>query len=118
MPIENFVRGGDNQIKLTLTEDGAAISGDWDALDIWFGGVHLTRSENGDGITLDTSNGLLTLTPADLLADEIAAIRALSARESYRVRIVLTSVVNDDGAVWGGNPALTDIIFVISDKPE
>src|SRR5688572_27020675 len=116
MPIENFIRGADNQIKLTLTEDGEAISGAWTGLDIWIGSVQLTRAEDGDGITLDTATGLLTITPANLTTDEKTELDSLSIRIGYRVKIIVTSALNDDGAVFGGDGS-EKIIFMMSDKP-
>jgi hypothetical protein len=116
MPIEQFVRHSDNQIKITLTEDDEAVSGAWDSLDIWIGSVNIHRDDSADGVTFSTSTGLLTITPADLTSDEQDDLDALSAKRSYLVRIVVTTALNDDGAVWGGVGS-EKIIFTISDKP-
>ena len=116
MPIDNLVRGSDNPIKLSLTEDGSPVAGVWDTLDIWIGSVNLNRTADGDGVTLDTSTGLLTIIPANLLPAEIADLAELSARRSYLVKIVITSALVDDGAVFGGAGS-EKIIFMISDKP-
>lgn len=115
MPIEQFIRGSDNQIKLTLTEDGEAVAGAWTELDICIGPVQIHRDADGNGISLSDVTGLLTITPADLAVDEIAALRALSARQSYPVKIIVKSVLNDDGAVFGAGS--DRIIFTISDRP-
>ena len=117
MPIENLVRNSDNQIRLTLTENGEAVTGVWTGLDIWVGAVNLHRDADGDGITLDVATGLLTIIPANLTTDEKTELEALSARRSYRVRIVVTGALIDDGAVFGGDGA-EKIIFQMSDKPE
>jgi hypothetical protein len=38
-------------------------------------------------------------------------------RTNYRVQIIVTSINNDDGAVFGGDGS-DRIVFLISDKPE
>ena len=116
MPIEYLIRDSDNQIKLTLTEDDIAVAGPWDAIDIDIGGIMINRTADGDGVTLDTSTGLLTITPADLTTDEKAALAELRGSRFYRGRIVLTSTLNDDGVVFGG-PDADPLFFHISDKP-
>jgi hypothetical protein len=116
MLIEHFIRGSSNLILITLTEDGDPITGAWTALDIWIADIQLHRTEDGDGISLNTSTGLLTITPELLTAAEILAIDQLSSRESYRVIITVTSALNDNGAVFGGTGS-DRIFFTISDKP-
>jgi hypothetical protein len=116
MPLEYFIRGSDNQVKLTLTEDGLPVAGAWTSLDIWIGDdVQITRANDGDGVTLSTTTGILTISPADLTAPEIAELAELSTLKLYRVRIVVTSGLND-GAVFGG-PGSDAILFRIGDKP-
>lgn len=114
--IESFIRHSDNQIKLTLTEDDEAVSGEWTQLDININGALISRAANGNGVTLDASSGLLTISPADLLSAEKAAIDTLTTARIHRVQIVVTSSVNDDGAVFGGKGE-DQIYFRISDKP-
>lgn len=114
--IEQLIRNSDNQIKLTLTEDGLPISGAWTELDIYINDVNLHRTADGDGVTLSVSTGVLTITPADLAAGEITLLAALSIRELHPVQIVVTSTLNDDGAVFGGEGSPL-ILFRISDKP-
>jgi hypothetical protein len=114
--LEHFIRDSDNQIKLTLTEDGSPISGAWTELDIWIGDVQIHRTSDGEGVSLSTTTGLLTLTPADLAAGELAAIALLSVMSVQRVQIVVKSALNDDGAVFGGTSA-DSIYFKITDKP-
>lgn len=114
--LERLIRNSDNQIKLTLTEDGVNISGLWSALDIFFGDVTIHRTANGDGVTLSAVTGVLTINPADLTVDEKAAIDLLSSGRNYRAQIVVTSTTNDNGAVFGGDGS-TAIYFHISDKP-
>lgn len=117
MPIEYFVRDSDNQIKLTLTEDAVAISGAWTGLDIFVDGtLVITRTTNGNGITLDTGTGLLTITPGDLTTLEKTAFGLFAAGEYHEVQLVVTSSINDDGAVFGGAGA-EPLYFFISDKP-
>lgn len=115
MPVQHFIRDSDNLIKLTLTEDDEAITGAWSELDIYIGNVHIHRTADGDGVSLDTSTGLLTISPGDLTTDEKAEL-ALLRRWSYKTQIVVTSVLNDDGAVFGGDGSET-LYFNISDKP-
>lgn len=114
--LEQFIRDSDNQIKLTLTEDDEPISGIWTGLDIHFGGVTISRAADGNGVSLNTSTGILIISPGDLTTDEKAAIALLRADRNYRAQIVVTSTLNDDGAVFGGNGS-TAILFHISDKP-
>ena len=117
MPAEYFIRESDNQIKLTLTEDDIAISGAWSALDIFIADVlYIHRTGDGDGISLDTGTGLLTITPGDLTTNEKDAIALMAENHYYPVKIVVTSVLNDDGAVFGGAGAEV-LLFHISDKP-
>jgi hypothetical protein len=111
---EQLIRASDNQIKLTLTEDGTAISGNWDAIDIHIGDVTITRTGNANGITF--ANGLLTINPGDLTTAEQTALDGLQAGRRYRTQIVVTSATNDDGAVFGGDDS--DRLYVyLSDKP-
>ena len=117
MVIENFVRGSDNQIKLTLTEDGEAITGNWDELDIWIGDNQIHRDVDGDGVSLSTTTGLLIIIPEELTAAEIFALDQLSSKQSYRVQIIIKSALNTNGAVFGGSGS-DRIFFTISDKPE
>ena len=113
--LEQLIRNSDNLIKLTLKEDGVAISGAWDELDVWIGGVQIHRIVDGDGITLSDSTGLFTLSPGDLTAPEKAALDLLPTGR-YRAQIIVTSALNDDGAVFGGEGS-GGIFFQISDKP-
>lgn len=116
--LEQFIRNSDNQIKLTLTEDEEAISGAWSELDIWIQDVHIHRTADGDGVELNTSTGVLILTPSDLLPAELDAVAELSTMRPHRVRIVVTSVLNDEGVVFGGGTgAAMNIYFHVSDKP-
>lgn len=114
--VEDFIRGSDNQIKLQLTEDDDPILGAWSGLDIHIGDVVLTRTASQDGIVLSEATGVLTINPADLDPAELTALEALRAGVSYKVKIVLTSVLNDDGVVFGGAGS-TRIYFNIVDKP-
>jgi len=115
MAIEYFIRGSDNQIKLTLTEDDLAIFGAWEAVDIYIGSKSIHREVDEDGISLDTSTGILTITPGDLTVDEQADLATLIAGRLYRGRIIVTSTLNDDGAVFGGSGA-DPLYFHVSDK--
>lgn len=115
MLTEYFIRNSDNAIKLTLTEDGVPISGSWTALDVSIGTVTLHRSGDGDGLSLGFADGLLVIDPGDLLPAEITALAALQ-KGFQPVQIVVTSAVNDDGAVFGGS-ANDRIRFFVSDKP-
>lgn len=111
--LEHFIKGSDNQISLTLTEDGDAIAGQWTSLEIWIGDLQIQRAADGDGVALNTSTGVLTITPADLSED----LSSLVVGETYRVQIVVTDAVNDDGALFGGNDSPEWLEFQISQKP-
>lgn len=107
---EDFIKGADNQIVLTLTEDDEAISVAWTRLDIWIGELQITRLADGDGVALDPATGILTIRPGDLTED----LSSLVAGSLHRVQIVVTDAANDDGAVFGvSNP----LLFLIADKP-
>ena len=114
--LEHIIRDTDNQVTMTLTEDGSAITGAWTGLSVWIGSVELDRVADADGITLSTSTGVLTINPGDLEAGEKTALAALTAGKRYRGRITVTTAVNDDGAVFGGDDS-PSIYFVLSDKP-
>ena len=117
MATEYFIRDSDNLIKLTLTEDGVPISGAWSAVDIVVDGTTVIhRTGDGNGVTLDTTTGLLTISPGDLTADEKALFAVFTPERIYRTQIVVTSALNDDGAVFGG-PGSELLYFYISDKP-
>lgn len=114
--LERLIRNSDNQIKLILTEDGDPIAGAWEEISVHIGrDVVLTRTASGDGIEF-SETGVLIIIPADLMTSEIAALDALPIDTYQRVRIVLTSVLNDQGVVFGGSGS-TAIIFHVSDKP-
>ncbi len=116
MSIEYFIRGSDNQIKLTLTEDDEPVFGAWDAVDIYFGGKTIHRDNDGDGVSLDTATGVLTIAPGDLTDGEQADIATLVPNRMYRARIVITTTLNNDGAVFGGAGS-DPLYFHVSDKP-
>lgn len=119
--IERFVRDTDNQVSITLTESGTPISGAWTGLDIFIGAglseqVTLTRSSDADGVTLATGGtGVLTINPGDLTAEEKTAVDALLLNHKYRVKIVVTTSTNDDGAVFPDEDSR--LYFLIHDKP-
>lgn len=113
---EQFIRGSDNQIRIQLTEDDVAISGAWTVLDIWVGTVNIHRTADGDGVTLDTSTGILTINPGDLTTAEKTALGGLDRETLHRGQIVVTSALNDDGVVFGG-PGAERLNFYVSDKP-
>ncbi len=113
--VEQFIRGSDNIVKLTLTEDGTAITGAWTGLSVYVGGIAITRAADGNGVALSTSTGILTISPGDLTAPEVASLATLEANHLYPVQIVVTSSANDDGAVW--QPPDARILFHITDKP-
>lgn len=115
--VEQFIRSSDVQIKLTLTEDGLPISGAWSSLEVWVGDeLFIERSADGDGISLSTSTGILIFTPADLTAPEKALFLALTRGQLHPIRIVVFSVLNDDGVVFGGAGS-TRILFNVTDRP-
>ncbi len=117
MVVEQFIRDSDNLIKLTLTEDDIAVSGTWTALDIFLDdALFIHRTVDGNGVTLNTVTGVLTIAPGDLTAPEKAAFALLAAGHNYPVEIVVTSATNDDGAVFGGTGS-ERLYFSISDNP-
>ena len=117
MQTEYFIRDSDNLIKLTLTEDGVPVSGAWSALDITVEGVpYIHRTADGNGVTLNTGSGLLTISPGDLTTSEKAAFALLTTGRPYRVEIVVTTALNDDGAVFGA-PGSEELRFLFYDNP-
>lgn len=100
-----------------MTEDDIAITGAWTAIDIFIGDADVIhRTADGDGVTFGTATGLLTITPGDLTTAEKAALALLAAEQYHGTQIVITSALNDDGAVWAGAGA-DPLYFFVSDKP-
>lgn len=113
---EDFLKGTNNVIALTLTEDGAAIAGAWTEVEIsigeWDDSVQITRTADGDGVALNASNGVLTINPGQLSED----LTSLVAGE-YPVYVRVTDATNPDGAVFGGSDSTDRLVFVVSEPP-
>lgn len=110
---EFFLRGTDNQISITLTENDVAISGAWTRLEIWIGSLEIERNVDGNGVALNTSTGVLTITPADLTED----LSSLVDGQEYDVLVRVVDSGNDDGAVFGGEDSDARLIFKVSTPP-
>lgn len=107
---EHFIKGSDNAIKLTLTEDGSALSGSWARLEVWIGSLEIQRTSESNGIAF--SAGVLSITPADLTED----LSTLIAGRLYRMQVVVANAGGDE-FVFGGNDSANKVYFEISDKP-
>lgn len=112
---EQLIKGSDNIITLTLTEDGTAISSTATQIDITFyigyglqPALTITRTPTGNGVSY--SGGVLEITPSDLTED----LTLLSNGRIYRAIIKLTTVGEPDGVVFGGADSDAQIYFHIS----
>lgn len=118
MVTEHFVKDTNNVITLTLTENGVGISGTWTSLEIRIGGlVTITRSSDGDGITLNTTTGVLTIDPGDLLAAEKAAYANLLPGNLYRTYVSVFDSGNDDGVDFGADDSEDGPLFFLVSDP-
>lgn len=114
---ETFIKGSDNAISLTLTEDEEAVEGAWDSISIHIGDpslVVITRTNDGDGVTFSVVTGVLTIKPGELTED----ISALVNGRLYRVHIVVVSASNPDGVDFGADDSSTRLHFLIDERPE
>lgn len=113
---EHFIIGSDNEITLTLTEDGTAISGAWTGLDIYIGSpavVTITRTSDGGGVALNTSTGVLTIRVGDLTED----LSALVSGRLYPIWVKLTTATHDDGVDFGGPDSSDQLFFLVTSRP-
>lgn len=114
---DHLVRNSDNQVKRTLTQGGIPIVGVWTSLEVFIGGVKLTRAADGNGLALSTTTGELVITPADLLAQEIIDLDALAEDFYHDALVTVFSVANNDGAVFGDADSADRWFFTVGDKP-
>ena len=112
---ERLIKGSDNIISLTLTEDGSAIASTATEIVIKLYQGHglqsaltITRTPTGDGITF--VSGLLEITPSDLTED----LSVLVHGRVYRAIITVKTVGEPDGVVFGGADSENKIYFHIT----
>ncbi len=109
---EYFVKDKNNLVRVILTKDDVPVSGSWTQLDIYFGGVTITRNADGNGVTLDTGGtGELVIDPGDLTEDLSSVTEG-----KYRVKIVLTDTSNNEGVVFGEDGDDT-LHFIVREPP-
>lgn len=109
---EHLVAGSDNTITLTLTEASSPISLVWTQLDVVFGGVTITRTANGDGITF--SGGVLNLIPGSLTTAEKAVITALPKPKLFRTYITVTAASEPSGVVFGASDSENKLYLYVT----
>jgi hypothetical protein len=108
-----FVRGSDNIITMTLTEDGSAIASSPTEISIDIGDVTITRTPDGNGVSF--AAGVLEITPGDLT--ETAALATLVAGQIYPVLITIKTAGDLNGVVFGAADSINKQWFEISDLP-
>ncbi len=111
--VDRFIKGSDNDITLTLTEDGTAISNTPTDLTVDIGGlVSINRTTfPSNGIAF--ASGIVTITPGDLTED----LSALLDGTVHRVKVVFIDGSNPNGIVYGGNDSANLQYFEISTTP-
>ena len=109
---ERFIKGSDNVITLTLTENDAAIVVTWLQVDIYIGdGVVISRTTESGGVGF--ANGILTITPSGLTED----LSGLLVGKLYRVYIKVSDANSTDGSYFGADDSANKLFFEISDPP-
>lgn len=114
---EAFIKGSNNLITLTLTEDDVPISTDWTELAILIYNPHtgilvstITRTSSSDGVIF--SGGILTINPG--LMTEL--LTELVAERLYRVKIRIKDAGHQVG-VWFGDEDSKDRLYFIVTAP-
>ena len=112
-----FIKGSDNQIVVTLTENGVGITGTWTSLAIFIGYptaiVTINRTSDQDGVALNTSTGVLTITPGKLTEN----LAALLSGALHRVWVKVISTANPEGVDFGAKDSDAKLYFEIQDRP-
>lgn len=117
---KTFAKSSDNEIKVTLKEDGTGIAGAWDQVDIDLydmrqgSVVSITRTTAENGVTLNTGTGLLTITPGDL----VESLAALVAHNLYRVIIEVTTATEPNGVYFGDAGTLDSKLYFYVTDPQ
>ena len=116
---EKLIKGSENAVSITLTENGTAISVSSTEIVISLfrpydetrAVLTITRSPTGFGVAY--TDGVITLTPADLSED----LGVLKNGRVYRAKITIKTATQTDGVVYGGNDSDAIIYFVVSALP-
>ena len=113
---EYFIKGSDNGVVVTLTEDSSAISTTATEINVvmykaWSAqpALTITRTtfpENGVAF----NSGVLTITPGDLTEDT----SVLTDGHVYRVVITVESAGETNGVVYGGDDSSDKLWFLVS----
>ena len=106
--VRNFIKGSDNVVQVTLTEDDAAITTTWTQLKIYVGAVTITRTANGDGVSL--TSGVLQITPAEL-SESLATL----TNDKHRVLIRLRDSGNPNGVYFAADDSDEHLYFNVTD---
>ena len=109
--IERFLKGTDNQVVLTLTEDGQPVDiRIATRIDIDIGPyVNISRTSSEDGV--DFSTGDLIITPGDLAEDLTGLPESI-----IPTSVTVYDIQNTNGARFGG--ADSDPRLMFSVRPE
>lgn len=116
---ENFIKGSNNVIELTLTEDNAAIDGVWNTLSIYIGNpalVTITRANGDPEAGVNFTNGLLTINPGKLGLSQ-SELDALVVDELYPVWIKIVSSIDSEGVDFGAPDSIDTLSFWVSERP-
>lgn len=114
---EVFIKGSNNRIELTLTEDMVPVDGVWQQIDIFIGNppvVTVTRLPGDPGI--DITAGVLNINPAALALTQ-AELDALVDGALHCVWVRLTSSADPDGVDFGAPDSIDTLHFLISERP-
>lgn len=112
---EHFIKGSDNEITLTLTEDEAAISGAWTDLDIDLCApndlsttvLNISRASNSNGIEL--TSGVLSIVPGALTE----TLTPLVVGRLYRVFVTVKTATQTYGADFGRGDSTNQLYFLV-----
>lgn len=112
MTTKTLIKGSNNVVTVTLTEDGSAIGGAWTELDIYIGtdAFNIHRTSNGNGVAL--AAGVLTINPGQLTEDLSTLPSGL-----HRAYVRIKTSTNAQGAYWGADDTPGQLHFDVSDPP-
>jgi len=105
------MKGANNPVTLTLTQDFVAIGSSYTSLVVEIGPVTLTRSANGNGVSL--LSGVLTLNPGQINDD----ITNLIAGEVYRVVVRVVHSGAQQGQIYGGDDSEDVRVYLNVSEP-
>jgi hypothetical protein len=110
---ENFIKGSDNTVSITLTEDETAFALTPTEISVVIGDVvTITRSPSGAGLSY-SGGVLLDIVPRTLTED----LSALGDGSTHRVKVVVKTSSETSGIVFGDDDYAEKLYFKISSNP-